>query len=201
MDNADLLAMAVGRAVLAFGQLDQTVWTMIMRMERLNAAPKIVDGEYTLAKSWNRDDIDERFTHRLKRLRAACVCISGESTIPIRKFDAWRQKVKVIERFRGRLAHASLYAGRDGRVEVTDEREEQEKRRRVYRGDGVDWSVFHLLFERTYYTIEEIDGLARDLRNMREELFDVQSILMSILFPPTDVSATAAASTRQEPSV
>lgn len=118
----DELALHVGRAILAFGRLDQSIYQHLsaIYMERNKRRWQ------TGATDWLEGaQPDNRFTHRVRDWRKGCrALVSGDSEFMSRA-DALITRLKHLERQRAHLAHASVYPSPDApdRCFIRDARE------------------------------------------------------------------------------
>lgn len=112
----------IGRAILAFGQLDQSIYSHLsylgwQRTKRLlrdqPGAPRVPH----VAE-------EPRLNHRLKMLRSLIAETTNDDRL-LRKFDTQKTQFKELERMRAHLAHGSI-AQENGKIVVHDQREWRE---------------------------------------------------------------------------
>lgn len=175
LEAMDRLSFLVGRAVLEWGELDQYLWSRLRMLEIQRWGEAGRDGD-PLVKPNRTLEREDRFIQRVKMLRRGYVNRVGEGSKAIRMFDVWYGKMRPAERMRAHLAHATLRMYEAYIVEAYDEREEQEKLRRAYAGDRIDWDAFHSTFDKVKYTFDDIEQLTPTIRALKSELAEIDML-------------------------
>lgn len=115
---SDEVALAVGKAIIAYGHLDQTIYELThhLGLQRRHREDDLGMERSEQGHPWE----ESRFAFRLKKLRSLVAELSNDQSI-ISAFDALRTRLVPIEKMRAHLAHGRLKE-RDCGVEIFDAR-------------------------------------------------------------------------------
>lgn len=159
---SDRIALLVGRVILAWGELDQHIYRMLM----------------TFQAGKPRTEFEPRFKHRLKLIRRHVVEITRGDAAILADFDRTNMTLINLERRRAHLAHGMLGIEEDG-VLVFDHREGEPYLAALTRliarqasADEIDTLWFE--YNRRKYTWKELDELATDIRSAKDRLGDIR---------------------------
>lgn len=172
----DQITLLVGRVILAFGELDQTIQ---MGFDAMNAMP---GGAETATES-----MDRRFAHRVKQYRRLVVKLTGEKSDSCRAFDKICGKAGPAIHIRQRLAHSTTFI-RNGTLEVIDRAGLEEWVKVAQRADRTDnakssfdaWSK-HV---KSSYTPSELEEAASTLSDARTSLSVLLGSVVKASLPP-----------------
>jgi hypothetical protein len=116
------LALIIGKIILAYGRLDQQLWSILAIMALKHASDQVVRGE----RQWMEpEEIDKRFDRRLAHYRRLCAALSQNDSSVLAIVDRMLNEIRDVERIRAHMAHGNLHE-REGRIAVSDGRESQE---------------------------------------------------------------------------
>lgn len=173
---SDSVALAVGRVMVAYGHLDQTIYEQTHHLGFQRKKRSEVTGEAPSdpGHPWR----ESRLRHRLKELRTLIVDLAKEPGL-VSAFDTLQTKLGRIELMRAHLAHGRL-TERDGGVDIFDARgwvemhKAWDKAAAEHREAGrTDREIFYLIgaeqrevgdrLINVWYSIEQIEGLEGEI--------------------------------------
>ena len=163
----DALALLVGKVILAYAKLDQTLWGQI---GHLAVAKRDLDRAQGQIRT-TTEEADDRFSRRLKHFRRLSSELTSNNQMLMSEIDRTLQEIRDIERIRAHLAHGWLSLSEDW-ISVLDHREGRDFFRAIREADfiSVDIDALHKRHIDINYRRDDIAITPLRIRNADVEI-------------------------------